>query len=190
MSTGYSHSSPSTDGGRAFLCIFALMGIPLLVVWLITIGKYLSGVWDRLLGRISCNRFLTSKHKDTYSFLILAVIGFGGIVLIPAFIFTIIENQWSYKIAVYFAIVSLTTMGFGEFMPAPRYLTQGRYIAIYLIWLFFGFTIMATILTKLSDIYTAVNESSIALFKRCFYRCLKIRPRDRRYQQITELNAV
>lgn len=169
------------------------MGIPLLVVWLITIGKYLSGVWDRLLARISCNRFLMSKHKDTYSFVILAVIGFGGIVLIPAFIFTLIENQWSYKIAVYFAIVSLTTMGFGEFMPAPQYLTEGRYIAIYLIWLFFGFTIMATILTKLSDIYTAVNESAIALFRRSFNRCLKVSPRERRYREINntdELNAI
>ena len=148
------------------------MGIPLLLVCLATIGKYLSGIWDTLISRLSCKRTLASKHRDIYSFGILIVLGLIVVVFIPAIIFTKIEAQWSYVDAVYFAIISLTTVGFGDFTPARDHLRDLKYIVLYLIWLFIGFAIVSVLVTKMSEIYTRVNKSTITLSKRCLEKCL------------------
>ena len=170
--------SPSTSLGRAFLCIYALMGIPLLLVCLTTIGKYLSGKWDTIISCIPYKKSRESKHKDIYSFAILIVLGFIVVVLIPSLIFQRIENHWTYEDAVYFAIVSLTTVGLGDYTPSPEHLTKLEYIVLYLIWLFFGFAIVSVLVTKMSELYTKVNKSVILLSKRCFNKCMRVKRND------------
>ena len=171
--------SPRTDLGRAFLCIYALMGIPLLLVCLTTIGKYFSGKWDTLVSRIPWKKsHKVDKNKDIYSFGILTILCFVIVVLIPAAIFQKIENHWSYQDAVYFTIVSLTTIGLGDYTPAPQHLVELEYIVLYLIWLFIGFAVVSVLLTKLSAIYIRVNKSVIQLSKGCFNKCMKVKKND------------
>ena len=166
------------------------MGIPLLLVSLVTIGKCFSGVWDTVLSRVSCKRFLVSKNKDIYSTGILAVLGLLGVVFIPAFIFQRIEEHWSYGDAVYFAIVSLTTIGFGDITQDPQHLTKLQYIVLYLTWLFIGLAVVSILVTKLSEIYTRVNKSIIILSKRCFNKCLRIRKHRLLANKDNELNTM
>lgn len=173
--TGFGHASPSGKLGRAFLCMYALMGIPLLLVGLVTIGKYFSGIWDAVLSRVSCKRFLVNKNRDIYSTGLLVILGLLSVVFIPASVFQRIEEQWSYEDAVYFAIVSLTTIGLGDFTPDAQHLTELQYILLYLTWLFIGLAVVSVLVTKLSDIYTRVNKSIIVLSKRCFNKCLRIK---------------
>ena len=172
---GYGHMSPSTNLGRAFLCIYAVMGIPLLLVCLVTIGKYLSSMLDTIISRIPYKKSIVSKHKDVFSVGMLIVLAFIIVILIPATIFQKVETHWSYKDAVYFAIVSLTTIGFGDFTPAAKHLKELWYIVLYLTWLFIGLAIVSVLVTKLSKIYTRVNRSVIVLSKRCFKKCLKVK---------------
>ena len=171
--------SPSTDLGRAFLCIYAIMGIPLLLVCLVAISKYLSSILDNMISHIPYKKSVVGKHKDVFSFGIVIVLGFVTIILIPAMIFQKVEAHWSYKDAVYFAIVSLTTIGFGDFTPAARHLKDLQYIVLYLTWLFIGFAVVSVLVTKLSDIYTRVNKHIIVLSKRCFNKCLKVKTYNR-----------
>ena len=151
------------------------MGIPLLLVSLVTIGKYFTGVWDAILLRISFKRLLMNKHKDILSFGIFTALGLIGVVFIPAAIFQKIEANWSYKDAVYFAIVSLTTIGFGDFTPAPEHLTELQYVVLYLTWLLIGLAVVSVLVTKMSEIYSSVNKSVVLLSKRYFNKCLRIR---------------
>lgn len=176
--TGYGHASPTAKLGRAFLCIYALMGIPLLLVSLVTIGKYFSGVWDAIISRISFKRLLMNKHKDVFSFGIFTALGLIGVVFIPAAIFQEIEADWSYGDGVYFAIVSLTTIGFGDITPAPEHLRELQYVILYLTWLLIGLVIISVLVTKMSKIYSRVNKSIILLSKRCFNKCFRIKKKD------------
>ena len=65
-----------------------------------------------------------NKHKDVFSFGIFTALGLIGVVFIPAAIFQEIEADWSYGDGVYFAIVSLTTIGFGDITPRSRALKR------------------------------------------------------------------
>lgn len=172
---GYGRASPSTNLGRAFLCIYAMMGIPLLLVCLVTIGKYLSKILDNMISRIPYKKSVVSKHKDVFSVGIVIVLAFIIVILIPATIFQKVEARWSYKDAVYFAIVSLTTIGFGDVTPAAKHLKELQYIVLYLTWLFIGLAIVSVLVTKLSEIYIRVNKYIIVLSKRCFKKCLKVK---------------
>ena len=125
--------------------------------------------------RIPNKKFVVSKYKDVYSVGILIVVAFIIVILIPAIIFQKVEPHWSYKDAIYFAIVSLTTIGLGDLVPSARHLNQAQYVVLYVTWLFAGFAIVSVLVTKLSEIYTRVNKSIIVLSKRCFNKCLKVK---------------
>ena len=107
------------------------------------------------------------KNKDIYSFAVLFIFGFIAVVLIPAVIFQHIEAHWSYDDVVYFAIVSLTTIGLGDYTPSPEHLKQLKYIVLYLIWLLIGFAIVSVLVTKMTELYIKVNRSVIVSSKRC-----------------------
>ena len=154
------------------------MGIPLLLACLITIGKYLSSILDTTISRIPYKKSMVSKRKDVFSFGILIVLAFIIIILIPAVIFQRVEMQWSYEDAVYFAIVSLTTIGFGDFTPAEKHIKEPQYIVLYLTWLFIGLAIVSVLVTKLSEIYSRVNKYIIVLCKRYFNKCFKVKTYD------------
>lgn len=48
------------------------------------------------------------------------IIGWFAFVTIPAFIFTAIEG-WAYTTSIYYTIVSLTTVGFGDVVAGNGY---------------------------------------------------------------------
>lgn len=48
--------------------------------------------------------------------LIALIPGIGIFILLPALVFTYFE-KWSYSISIYFAYVTTTTIGFGDYVP-------------------------------------------------------------------------
>lgn len=59
------------------------------------------------------------RRTRTHAWLLLAVFGTSGFLLfclVPALLFRLVE-QWSFGDSLYFTIVTLTTIGFGDFVP-------------------------------------------------------------------------
>uniref|UniRef100_A0A3B3BT39 Potassium two pore domain channel subfamily K member 16 n=1 Tax=Oryzias melastigma TaxID=30732 RepID=A0A3B3BT39_ORYME len=111
---GYGNMSPSTWGGQIFCVFFALFGIPLNVVVLNKVGKYMlslerniSDFLQRKLGGKTCIRFFI--HLVSY------ICGTVFFFIVPMIVFKLYEG-WSYSQAIYYCFITLSTIGFGDFV--------------------------------------------------------------------------
>ena len=50
----------------------------------------------------------------TFQVLVYVIFGTIVFILLPAIVFTFVEGEWRYLDSVYFAFITLTTIGFGD----------------------------------------------------------------------------
>lgn len=113
--TGYGYTTPNTSGGRVFCCIYALIGIPLCLTMLGGIGKKLNNLGNFLDSKLNKGFFSPNVGKSLRA-LILFVIGFLLFILVPAIIIGSVEG-WSLEESIYYGVITLTTVGFGDYVP-------------------------------------------------------------------------
>ena len=80
--------------------------------------------------------------------------------MIPAYLFSIIEG-WSYLDAWYFTVVSLTTIGFGDY--APSFITDSGFLSVYrmmaLCWLLIGLAWLGGLLSLMTTLFGEIQNS-------------------------------
>ncbi|XP_073938367.1 potassium channel subfamily K member 17 isoform X2 [Castor canadensis] len=111
---GYGNLSPQTVAARLFCIFFALVGIPLNLVVLNRLGDFM------LQGVHRCAHRLGGGRQDPAKARWLAGSGtlLSGLLLfllLPPLLFSHMEG-WSYLESFYFAFVTLSTVGFGDFV--------------------------------------------------------------------------
>lgn len=155
---GYGNMSPSSTGGQIFCVFFALFGIPLNMVVLNRVGKYI------LLLERNVSDFLESKSKRKgYSRFfvhlfcyICAVIFFF---IAPMLMFQQHEG-WTYSQAIYYCFITLSTIGFGDFVadsnPDRNYPDWYSYLMGS--WIFFGMAWLALLINHSIDILEQLNS--------------------------------
>ncbi|NP_001295560.1 potassium channel subfamily K member 16-like [Amphimedon queenslandica] len=159
---GYGSIAPETDGGRGFFIPYALVGIPLTLIFLGFLGQVLNKGVDR------ATRCLRRRVTfDWGQILVVFTIGLVSFIFIPAIIFAIIDD-WTYFEAVYFTFVSLTTVGFGDFVPTAPKTFRGLYRFSLICWLFLGLAFIALIIAQTQERIENVRES----VKKC-RKCIK-----------------
>ncbi|WAR19222.1 KCNK2-like protein [Mya arenaria] len=144
---GYGHISPSTLGGRVFFIFYAIFGIPLVGIFLTGIGQNLFTPIKKLRNRPS-NKWIKALISVT-----VGIVGMGLLIFLPALGFHNFE-EWSYTEAVYYAVVTLTTVGFGDFVPGQEDKSyRAGYQILTIVWIFVGLSWLAILLTDLGDIF-------------------------------------
>ncbi|CBY34429.1 unnamed protein product [Oikopleura dioica] len=103
---GYGQLVPSTDESRIFCIIFAVIGIPYFAYMTSVISQSINNGLDRL----------TKKFGVTISRLIYVVGGIFILIIVPVVGFIRIED-WTLVEAIYFSLISLSTIGFGDLVP-------------------------------------------------------------------------
>ena len=151
---GYGTIAPQTSGGRSFCCIYALIGIPLTVIFLGVVGQLLVQPFEACVKKL--------KGRTVVKIVAVVSVACAGFVLffiIPAIIFMVIE-EWTYRDALYFVFVSLSTIGFGDFTPGsnPDRPTSDSLRSLYRVcvsvWIFIGLAFLAVVLTEVGSIMT------------------------------------
>ena len=112
---GYGHISPSTKYGRSFCIVYALIGIPICGILLSALGEEFKKVKDKILNKVN-KSFKKKWQRNVVSILAVAGIGMSMFIVIPAIIFQAVEG-WTYHEAWYYCFITLTTVGFGDFVP-------------------------------------------------------------------------
>ncbi|XP_042356744.1 potassium channel subfamily K member 17 [Plectropomus leopardus] len=154
---GYGNISPSTTAGQIFCVFFALFGIPLNMVVLNRVGKYIlalerniSDFLEGKTGRRRCTRFFV----HLVSYLTGAVLFF----VVPMIVFQLHEG-WTFSQAIYYCFITLSTIGFGDFVadsnPDKEY--PEWYSILMASWIFFGLAWLALVINHSIDILERLN---------------------------------
>ncbi|KAJ6635031.1 Open rectifier potassium channel protein 1 [Pseudolycoriella hygida] len=119
---GYGNISPSTSLGRIILCFYALFGIPISCFFIASVAHFFAATYVRLY-----QQYLEYKHANTKNY-VPPALGFVGkiclyltpglviFIFVPAIFFTYFED-WDYVRSVYYAFVTLSTVGYGDLVP-------------------------------------------------------------------------
>uniref|UniRef100_A0A3P8UCA6 Potassium channel, subfamily K, member 17 n=1 Tax=Cynoglossus semilaevis TaxID=244447 RepID=A0A3P8UCA6_CYNSE len=154
---GYGNMSPSSMAGQIFCVFFALFGIPLNLVVLNRVGKYML-----VIERNVCepNRFSFVLQKCTRFFVHLVSYLCGAVLffIVPMLVFQMQEG-WIYSQALYFCFITLSTVGFGDFVADsdPDKYYPDWYSVLIASWIFFGLAWLALVINHTMDVLEKLN---------------------------------
>ncbi|XP_067841414.1 potassium channel subfamily K member 16 [Heptranchias perlo] len=139
---GFGNLSPSTVGGQVFCVLYALFGVPLNLTFLNHLGRSLNAH----LKRLERNTQKPGSHRQVMKIFSMAFFLIFGTVLFlvfPPLVFSYVEG-WTYGEGFYFAFITLSTIGFGDYVvgtdPDKHYISiyrslAGVWIVVGLAWL-------------------------------------------------------
>ncbi|XP_059062633.1 uncharacterized protein LOC131855380 [Achroia grisella] len=148
---GYGNLAPTTHLSRILMIFYALFGIPINGILLANLGEYF-GLQLISVYRKYKRRNVRRADNLSYCFNNLGMLGqiflylvpgFLFFIFLPACLFVVFEDGWDYVAAVYYAFVTLTTIGFGDLVAGTvnNGFQYGQFIAyeiFLIIWITFG----------------------------------------------------
>ncbi|XP_047219723.1 potassium channel subfamily K member 2-like [Girardinichthys multiradiatus] len=158
---GFGNISPHTEGGRIFCIVYALLGIPLFGFLLAGVGDQLGTIFGKGIARVEkmfVNWAIGQTKIRVISTLLFVLFGCLLFVALPAAIFKHIEG-WSALESLYFVVITLTTIGFGDFVAGGsdiEYLDY--YKPLVWFWILVGLAYFAAILSMIGDWLRAISR--------------------------------
>ncbi|CAH1232042.1 KCNK10 [Branchiostoma lanceolatum] len=137
---GYGKLAPVTVGGRVFCVLYALFGIPLTAFLLSKISKALLKLSCRATERVCRARPQWNRERvQKAAQACLLVLGLVLFFALPT-ITVCTTEQWTYWEALYFMFISLSTIGFGDYVIGMRkdIVYSAFYFAAMFVWILGG----------------------------------------------------
>ncbi|XP_055028170.1 potassium channel subfamily K member 2 isoform X1 [Misgurnus anguillicaudatus] len=158
---GFGNISPHTEGGRIFCIIYALLGIPLFGFLLAGVGDQLGTIFGKGIAKVEKMfvKWNVSQTKIRVTSTVLFIL-FGCLlfVAIPALIFQHIEG-WSALESIYFVVITLTTIGFGDFVAGGSEIDYlDYYKPIVWFWILVGLAYFAAVLSMIGDWFRVISK--------------------------------
>ncbi|KAJ8679316.1 hypothetical protein QAD02_015103 [Eretmocerus hayati] len=161
---GYGNLAPTNMMGRVLMVLYALIGIPINGILLAHLGEFFGQTFVTAVRRYKTykqnqndysKKSLSSLEKRKFSLamqiFMYLIPGFVMFIFFPAFLFSHFEG-WTYDEAVYYAFVTLTTIGFGDYVAGQdNSKGEGIWFGLYKIflicWISFGLGYIVMIMT-------------------------------------------
>ncbi|ELT93490.1 hypothetical protein CAPTEDRAFT_204871 [Capitella teleta] len=145
--------SPTTKRGRIFFVLYATFGIPLCLIFLAGLGDRLTKAKENLEKRLDRNYCPQKPTMDkACRTILIVVLGLVSFIFLPS-VFFVRREGWSYNDSLYYAFVTLTTIGFGDFVPAQHEDVRWLYKLLLGVWVFVGLAWLATVISLLRDFF-------------------------------------
>ncbi|XP_036450040.1 potassium channel subfamily K member 10b isoform X1 [Colossoma macropomum] len=154
---GYGNIAPSTEGGKIFCILYAIFGIPLFGFLLAGIGDQLGTIFVKSILKVE--QIFRQKHRQisqtkirVTSTILFILAGCIVFVTIPAVIFKHIEG-WTALEAIYFVVITLTTVGIGDYVAGGdrRIEYMKWYKPLVWFWILVGLAYFAAVLSMIGD---------------------------------------
>ncbi|XP_071961769.1 potassium channel, subfamily K, member 16-like isoform X1 [Antedon mediterranea] len=152
---GYGKITPASRSGQQFCICYALIGIPLCGFVLAALGERIKN--RSLKFKEHCQKRF--KKADVFYMAMICISGFFIFFLIPSVVFSYFEG-WSYHISFYYTFITLSTIGFGDYVAGSN--SDKNYnvfyrIAIY-VWILFGLVYFILLLGHVSDLLSSAGK--------------------------------
>ncbi|KAK5857913.1 hypothetical protein PBY51_011122 [Eleginops maclovinus] len=145
---GYGHAAPSSDSGKVFCMFYALLGIPLTLVMFQSLGERINTFVRYLLHQA---KKCLGMRQTAVSMANMVTVGFFSCLstlCVGALAFSHCEG-WSFLHAFYFCFITLTTIGFGDYVALQRddaLQNDPRYVAFCFVYILMGLTVIGAFL--------------------------------------------
>ncbi|XP_068616463.1 potassium channel subfamily K member 5-like [Brachionichthys hirsutus] len=135
---GFGNVAPKTRGGRVFCILYGLCGIPLCLVWISELGSFF-GDRAKRLSQVLIRKGVSVKKVQLTCTVLFLMWGLLVHLVIPPIVFMSMEG-WSYLEGLYYSFITLTTVGFGDYVagvnPDMEYPRLYRVFAE--LWIYMG----------------------------------------------------
>ena len=155
---GYGNQSPKSDLCKTLTITYCFIGFCLVASFINSFGGYLKQKSYQLLS------VMKVPDKPSIRGAIFMLIFILIFVLLPAICFYIIENklsekEWSFTTCLYFVLITLSTIGLGDYIPSIQPTTNNWedvatsiiYAYLIFVWILFGLVYMKTSMDLLTD---------------------------------------
>ncbi|EMP31187.1 Potassium channel subfamily K member 2 [Chelonia mydas] len=159
----FGNISPRTEGGKIFCIIYALLGIPLFGFLLAGVGDQLGTIFGKGIAKVE-DTFVKWNVSQTkiriISTIIFILFGCVLFVALPAVIFKHIEG-WSTLDAIYFVVITLTTIGFGDYVAGGSDIEYlDFYKPVVWFWILVGLAYFAAVLSMIGDWLRVISKKT------------------------------
>ncbi|KAK9541690.1 hypothetical protein VZT92_001713 [Zoarces viviparus] len=173
--TGYGHTAPLSDGGKAFCIIYSVIGIPFTLLFLTAVVQRIMVFSTRRPVMYIHRRWGLSKPLVAIGHAtVLATLAVSCFFLIPAAIFSALEENWNFLESFYFCFISLSTIGLGDYVPGEA--ANQRFRELYkvgiTVYLILGLIVMLVVLETFCEL------QQLKQLRKMFY-LKKEKPQDR-----------
>ncbi|XP_033110559.1 potassium channel subfamily K member 16-like [Anneissia japonica] len=159
---GYGDMVPQTNLGRWFCILYACIGIPLTAVFVSHIGTIFMKLWKVCFRFFTKNVCRSRKEQNRLNRLIrivtallMSLLTFTCLISLPAWGLTLME-EWTVNESYYFCFISLSTIGFGDYVIGAserhRHQVVLRYVTI--LYLITGLSVLTAIFKAIVDYNT------------------------------------
>uniref|UniRef100_A0A8C7JSS8 Potassium channel subfamily K member 4 n=1 Tax=Oncorhynchus kisutch TaxID=8019 RepID=A0A8C7JSS8_ONCKI len=162
---GFGNISPKTEGGQLFCIFYALVGIPLFGILLAGVGDHLGTGLRKAILKIEF--LLKWKVSPTIVRVISAILsillGVALFVAVPTLVFQEVE-KWTLLEASYFVVITLTTVGFGDYVAGDSG-DGGKdhwYKPLVWFWILLGLAYFASILSMVANWLRVLSKKTRA----------------------------
>ncbi|XP_070705412.1 potassium channel subfamily K member 3a [Pempheris klunzingeri] len=145
---GYGHAAPSTNGGKVFCMLYALLGIPLTLVMFQSVGERINTFVRYLLHRLKKCLGMRRTEVSMVNMVTIGFISCMSTLCIGALAFSHFEG-WSFFHAYYYCFITLTTIGFGDYVALQNehaLQTKPDYVAFSFIYILTGLAVIGAFL--------------------------------------------
>lgn len=145
---GYGNNHPQTPMGQFATIFFGLFGIPIMGNFLAQVARLNLRTCVFVVETCFCTRINTIRRQFTVLWVMLVMFLLGG-----AFVYVKLE-PWTYLEALYFCFVTLSTVGFGDFLPSSP---VSRVFSIF--YMIFGLGVCASIIAVLTGLVATGHDT-------------------------------
>ncbi|XP_077472099.1 potassium channel subfamily K member 15 isoform X2 [Stigmatopora argus] len=157
---GYGHAAPGTDAGKVFCMFYAVLGIPLTLVMFQSLGERMNTFVHYLLHKTKQCFGIQLTEVSMENMVLVGFLSCIGTLCVGAAAFSHFEG-WSFFHAYYYCFITLTTIGFGDFVALQKkedLQEKTPYVVFSFMYILVGLTVIGAFLNLVVLRFLTMNS--------------------------------